>query len=99
MTTPCRICLDRLVGHYDSQLGHEMACSVGSIRSTAPASERLYHRAAEVQHYAGSWDLNVYRAQCGTEGLTRGSRGREPCLTCFPNHPELMQKWREGHRL
>lgn len=99
MTTPCRVCLDRLVKNYDSQLGHEMACSVTDITDTRSSDERVYHRAERVQYYGGSWSLNVYVAACGETGLTRAGRGRKPCLTCFPNHPELMQAWKEGHGL
>lgn len=91
------MCMAELAGHYDGQLSHERACGVGDLHDTSPVSERLYHRAVRVQHYGGSWGLNVYVAACGAQGLTHDARGIKPCLTCFPNHPELLQTWKEWH--
>jgi hypothetical protein len=76
----CKVCFDRLADHYEPQ-GHRKVCGVTSPLATE--GERVFHRAARVQFYGGSWSLNVYVAQCGVTDLTNGSRGSVPCRKCF----------------
>lgn len=86
-----------LADHYDGPLSHERACGVGDSGDASPAPERLYHRAVRIQEHGRSRALNLYAAACGAKSLTHESRGIRPCLTCFPNHPELLQTWKEWH--
>ncbi len=95
----CLVCMTELADHYDSPFGHERACGVGDLHDPASAVERLYHRAVRVEHHGGSWSLNVYAAACGATGLTHTARGIKPCLTCFPNHPELLENWKRWHKI
>lgn len=76
----CKVCFDARADLYEP-IGHRQVCGVTA--SGAPAPDRVFHRAARVQHHGGSWDLNVYVAQCGVTNLTNGSRGSIACSECF----------------
>lgn len=78
----CLPCLDRNASFYGTPAGHERACGIVNIHE--PVEKRVYHKADNVKHYGGSWDLNVYIARCGSEPLVRGW-GARPCLDCFPD--------------
>lgn len=76
----CKVCFDRLADHYEP-VGHRSVCGVINLHE--PAGDRTFHRAARVQYYGGSWDLNVYIAECGMTNLVNGGRGSTPCSECF----------------
>lgn len=80
----CKVCHDGLADRYEPGL-HRQVCGVTDLSSalSSPADKLVFHRALQVQHYGGSWSLNVYKSKCGLTGLTGGSRGSEPCSACF----------------
>jgi hypothetical protein len=76
----CKVCFDSRAEMYEP-VGHRAVCGVTSLHE--PVQGLMYHRAARVQYYGGSWDLNVYIAECGITNLVNGSRGLVPCPECF----------------
>lgn len=76
----CKVCFDARAELYEP-VGHRRVCGVVSLQD--PAHGRVFHRAQRVQYYGGSWDLNVYVAQCGVTNLTNHGRGSVPCPECF----------------
>lgn len=76
----CKVCFDARAELYEP-VGHRKVCGVVSLQD--PAHDRVFHRAQRVQCYGGSWDLNVYAAQCGVTNLTNHGRGSVPCSECF----------------
>lgn len=76
----CKVCFDSRASYYEPA-GHRAVCGVTSLHE--PTQGLVFHRAARVQYYGGSWDLNVYIAECGVTNLVNGSRGSVPCPECF----------------
>lgn len=76
----CKVCFDSRASIYEP-VGHRLACGVINLHEAA--GSRTFHRAARVQYYGGSWDLNVYIAECGVTNLVNGGRGSTPCSECF----------------
>lgn len=80
----CKVCHDGLADRYEPGI-HRQVCGVVDLSSafSSTADGPVFHRALKVQHYGGSWSLNVYRSKCGLAGLVSGSRGSVPCSACF----------------
>lgn len=76
----CKVCFDARASQYEP-VGHRAVCGVINLHESA--GTRVFHRAARVQYYGGSWSLNVYIAECGVTNLVSGSRGSIACSKCF----------------